>query len=83
MWIYKSEIVLYVCIAQVIQCYPGQRWSNRTRVLVLVLEYEYFLSSSTKESNRTRTRVHYQSNRTHNYFSRLNCFHMNSCKQIY
>ena len=22
-WIYTSEIVLYVCIAQVIQCYPG------------------------------------------------------------
>ena len=56
-----------------------QRWSNRTRVRVL-FEYSY---SSTKESNRTRTRVHYQSNRTHDYFSRLHFFHMNSCKQIY
>ena len=51
-----------------------------TRVRVL---FEYLYSySSTKESNRTRTRVHYQSNRTHDYFSRLHFFHMNSCKQI-
>ena len=58
-----------------------QRWSNRTRVRVL-LEYSYSYSSM-KQSNRTRTRVHYQSNRTHDYFSRLHFFHMNSCKQIY
>ena len=61
--------------------------SLQSRDGVIVLEYEYFLStrysySSTKESNRTRTRVHYQSNRTHDYFSRLHFFHMNSCKQI-
>ena len=49
-----------------------------TRVRVL-FEYSY---SSMKESNRTRTRVHYQSNRTHDYFSRLHFFHMNNCKQI-
>ena len=52
---------------------------SRDGVIVLVYSYSY---SSTKESNRTRTRVHYQSNRTHDYFSRLNFFHMNSCKQI-
>ena len=50
---------------------------TRTQVRVL---FEY---SSTKKSNRTSTRVHYQSNRTHDYFSQLHFFHMNSCKQIY
>ena len=54
---------------------------THTRVRVL-FQYEYSYSS-TKESNRSRTRVHYQSNRTHDYFSRLYFFHMNSCKQIY
>ena len=34
-----------------------------------------------KASNRTQ--VQYQCNRTHDYFSRLHIFHMNSCKQIY
>ena len=53
---------------------------SRDGVIVLVYLYSY---SSTEESNRTGTRVHYQSNRTHDYFSRLHFFHMNSCKQIY
>ena len=52
---------------------------SRDGVIVLVYLYSY---SSTKESNRTRTRVHYQSNCTHDYFSRLHFFHMNICKQI-
>ena len=59
-------------------CPPEMEYSC-TRVRVL-FEYSYL---STKESNRTCTRVHYQSNRTHDYFSRLHFFHMNSCKQIY
>ena len=58
---------------------------SRDGVIVYVYSYSststfWVLVLSTKESNRTR--VHYQSNCTHDYFSRLHFFHMNSCKQI-
>ena len=70
-----------------VYCTCYQRWSNRTRVLVL--EYEYFLSTRTRVRRKVIvlvleyiTRVIVLTN-NHDYFSRLNFFHMNSCKQIY
>ncbi|KAK2183910.1 hypothetical protein NP493_292g02000 [Ridgeia piscesae] len=45
--------------------------------------YNYILHTDLYNRESNRTRVLYQSNCTHDFFSRLNFFHMNSCKQTY
>ena len=84
-----TRVRVHSCTSALVYECTRVRVHSCTSALVRVLEYEYeyFLStrtySSTNQSNRTRTRVHYQSNRTHDYFSRLHFVHMNSCNQIY